>query len=68
MHYYIVHNDRKPSQEIFKAVLKCSLLLIRGLIKRLIPNKAIFDIFSIEIHYYAVHNDSKPLEYFLRQL
>ena len=35
-------------------------MLIRGLIKALRPNLAIFSSFTAEMYHSIVHNDSKP--------
>ena len=64
MHSNIVNNGRKPWEEFFE--INSSHLLIRGLIKGLSPNKAIFNTFSIEIHHCIVYNDSKPSKEFFK--
>ena len=50
VHYYIMPSDNKVEKEFLKAFFRFPHLLIRGLIKRLIPNYAIFIISLTEIY------------------
>ena len=49
-----------PWEEFSKSIFKFSYLLIRGLIKGLIPNYAIFSTFSTDIYHYVVHYGITP--------
>ena len=57
-----MHNGSKQSEEFLQIIFILLHLLIRGLIKGLNPNKAIFDTFSKEMYHYIVHSGSKPQE------
>ena len=52
-----MHESSTPWEEFQKAF---SNLLIRGLIKGLSPNYAIFITFSVAMYHYIVHKGSTP--------
>ena len=60
MYHYIVHDSSTPWVEFSESIFKFSHLLIRGLIKGLSPNYAIFSTFSLEIYNCIVHNGNTP--------
>ena len=53
---------------ILVSFCKFSHLLVRGPIKGLSPNEAIFDTFFIEMHHYVIQNGSAPGEKFLESI
>ena len=57
-------NGSTPYYRLLDRIFKLSHLLIRGLIKGLSPNKAIFSTF-IEMYHYLVYNGSWPCKNFI---
>ena len=60
MYHHNVHNDSAQLVKHLDIILKFRHMLIRGLLKRLSPNYAIFSTFLIEMYNYIVHNGSTP--------
>ena len=63
-----MHDSSKVWEEYLKSIFEFPHLLIRGLIKGLSPNQAIYNTFSVEIHYLIVHSDSKQREEYFKSI
>ena len=55
-----MHSSSTPYDKFLESIFKFSHLLIRGLIKGLSPNYAIFSTFSTDIYHYVVHYGITP--------
>ena len=60
MYHYVVHSIRVLLEKFLESIFRFSHLLIRGLIKGLIPNWAIISTSSVEMYHCVVHNGSAP--------
>ena len=56
MYPHVVFNGSASWKKFLESILKFSHLIIRGLIKGLSPNNAIFSRSSIEMYHYVVNN------------
>ena len=55
-----MHDSSTIWDEFLRGIFKFSHLLIRGLIKGLSPNYAIFSSFATEMYHFTEHNVSTP--------